>query len=144
MEISKSKNEWIIYGLWVWISSKWWVEAPIIYIIWGHRETSDNGRSYKNGSSTMGTVLYIFPQDWKNLMFLYRTEIWRIVEIVVYWTASYYLWLFLLHYLSLERGNKCKIYHQNSPFIFTLLIPDFSINVMHYAMWIFNRAEHRL
>lgn len=92
----------------------------------------------------MESVLYIFTQDWKNWIFLYRTEIWRIVEIVVYWTASYYLWLFLLHYFSLERGNKCKICHQNSPFIFTLLIPDFSINVMHYAMWIFNRAEHRL
>lgn len=92
----------------------------------------------------MEAVLYIFTQDWKNWIFLYRAEIWRIVKIVVYWTASYYLLLFLLHYFSLERSNKCKICHQNSPFIFTLLIPDFSINVMHYAMWIFNRAEHRL
>lgn len=85
----------------------------------------------------METVLHIFAQDWKNCIYLYRAwkwgEWWRLFIELLHIICDY----FLLHYLSLERVNKCKISHQNSPSILTLFIPDFSIKAMHHVIRIF-------
>lgn len=86
-------------------------------------------------------ALHILTQGGKTCIFLHRgrtfREYWRLLCIQLLLIICD---CFLLHYLSLERGNKCKIFCQNSTSILTLLIPDLNINVMYYVTCIFQQS----
>lgn len=109
----------------------------------------DIWRSYKRQSSKNGdnfTYIYLYEVR-KTAYFFYRglkVEIWwRLLCIQQLKLLLIICDYFLLHYLSSERGNKCKIFCQNATLVLTLLTPAFSINVMQYVMWIFQQNSRQ-